>query len=249
MDFKNQEQLRPEIKDTVLAHSRQLAEILGDGLRSIVVYGSALGQNFVPGKSNINILLILKQIDVSLMKKCLKLVGNGERKRIVAPLMLTQQHINSSLDVFPIEFSEIRDNHLTIYGDELLNDLPITKQHLRLQCEREIKGKLIHLRQGFLESSLRGNSLKLLLEDSMRAVLPMMRAALRMRDKTPPIAGVDVIGDLCREFPLDENTFINIFRLKEQKKSPPQEDLENLLANYLIQLQKLAQIIDQMEVN
>ncbi len=58
MEFKNQEQLRPEVKDVLLTHASQLGEALGENLLSIVVYGSALGKNFIPGKSNINILLI-----------------------------------------------------------------------------------------------------------------------------------------------------------------------------------------------
>ncbi len=248
MEFKNQEKLRPEVKDVLLAHAGQLGEALGENLLSIVVYGSAMGKNFIPGKSNINILLVLKEIDVGVLKNCLKLVAGGQKKNIVAPLMFTPRHIESSLDVFPIEFAEISDNHLTIYGEELLDNLKIEKKHLRLQCEREIKGKLIRLRQGYLESALKGNSLKILLEDSLRAILPIMRAALRLRDGTPPIEHTEIIAALSREFPLDKGIFLQVLSLKAQKKSPPQAELEALLANYLLQLQKLAQLVDQMEV-
>jgi len=123
MEFKNQEQLASEAKEKILAHAAKLGEAVGDNLISVVVFGSVLGKNFVPGKSNINILLIVKQIDVSVLKSCLKLVEKGYKQDFVAPLMFTRQHIESSLDVFPIEFLEISDNHLTIYGEELLNDL------------------------------------------------------------------------------------------------------------------------------
>ena len=248
MEFKNQEHLPAQLKDKISAQAGRFREALGGNLLSIAVYGSALGTNFIPGKSNINLLLILEHIDVAVLKSCLKLVEKGQKENFVAPLMFTPQHIDSSLDVFPIEFSEISDNHLTIYGEELLENLKIEKKHLRLQCEREIKGKLIHLRQGYLESSLRGNSLKMLLENSLRAVLPLLRAALRLRDVAPPVEHGALLESVCRHFPLDGKLFSQLLRLKEQKKSPPQQELESLLANYLIQLQKLAQLLDRMEV-
>lgn len=251
MEFKNQDNLRPDTKDKIVAYASQLQTALGENLLSIIVYGSVLKENFISGKSNINLLLILKQIDVATLKSCLDLVKNGQKNGFIAPLMLTPQHIISSLDVFPIEFSEIHDNHLAIYGDGLPPEIAtIDKNHLRLQCEREIKGKLIHLRQGYLETTLRGNSLKLLLEDSMRAILPLMRAVLRICCKqSPPVEGNQVITTLCNEFPLDQETFQRVLKLKTDNIRPPQTELETLLSKYLIQLQKLAQLVDQMQVD
>ncbi|MBI5788095.1 MAG: hypothetical protein HZA78_04480 [Candidatus Schekmanbacteria bacterium] len=249
MEFINQERLPAAVQKSIIIYGKELVKLLEDNILSIVVCGDVLEAGFVPGKTNINLILILRQIDVTVMRRCLRLVSQGQGKRIVAPLMLTLQHIETSLDTFPLEFSAIKDNHLTIYGKDLLNDLKIEKSDLRLQCEREIKGKLIHLRQGYLESVLKGNSLKTLLEISLFAILPILRGALRLCcTDAPPAENSAVIKMLSEKMPLDAELFMAVLRLREQKKSPPQTELETLLANYLIQLQKLAHLIDQMEV-
>ena len=67
------------------------------------------------------------------------------------PLVLTPAYIRSSVDVFPIEFLDIKENSILLTGVDLLKEIAIDLSRLREQCEREIKGQLVRFRGSFLE--------------------------------------------------------------------------------------------------
>ena len=60
----NLAQLRSEIHETVRSFAEQLTEKLGENLKSITIVGSSLTGDFVPGKSDINSVLVLAKQDL-----------------------------------------------------------------------------------------------------------------------------------------------------------------------------------------
>ena len=66
-------------------------------------------------------------------------------------MFLTRDYVLNSLDVFPIEFSEIKDQYKVIFGDDIFKDVEIPSKDVRLLCEQQVKGKLLHLRQAYVE--------------------------------------------------------------------------------------------------
>ena len=68
------------------------------------------------------------------------------------PRFFTTELMNQSSDVFPIEFLDIRTTHVILHGTDPLADLEIRRDHLRLQCERELREKLMRLREGYVEA-------------------------------------------------------------------------------------------------
>src|SRR5437667_194921 len=81
----------------------------------------------------------------------LDLVKWGRKHRISTPLFMTKEYVLHSTDVFPIEFTEIKERHRIIFGEDIFKDLDIPFKDMRLLCEQQIKGKLLHLRQAYLE--------------------------------------------------------------------------------------------------
>ena len=60
---------------------------------------------------------------------------------ISAPLIMTPDYIQKSLDVFPVEFLNFRLIHHTLLGKDILGELEIDRGNMQRQCEREIKGE------------------------------------------------------------------------------------------------------------
>jgi hypothetical protein len=247
-ELKQLEKLVPEAAQAVEDYGRRLLAVSEENLVSLVVYGSATGSDFIPGRSNINLLVVLKQLGFGELSAYVKLVVKGQKKRIVAPLFLTKEHIQSSLDVFPIEFWEMKDNHLIIYGEDVFENITIKPADLRLQCEREIKSRLIRIRQAYLEVGQKAAGLKGLLEDSLTSILPIIRNVIRLKGRTPAIKKDDIINELSNEFNLPVDSFRQILKLKAQKKIPGKEELEAILGDYMRQVQQLATVVDQLQV-
>ncbi len=141
--FTNLERLPISISNRVKSYLEKLVDLYQDKILSIAVYGSVAAGDFVPKVSDVNMVIIFDRLEFTDFKKGLKLINRGIKNRISAPLFLTKEYIQRSLDVFPAEFLEMKDNHINLYGEDLLSSLNIDESNLRLYCEQQLKGKLI----------------------------------------------------------------------------------------------------------
>ena len=66
---------------------------------------------------------------------------------------MTPGYIKASLDTFPLEFIEIHQCHITLFGHDHFETLSFNDVDVRLQCERELKTILIAMRQGLLAAA------------------------------------------------------------------------------------------------
>src|SRR4030067_1600586 len=122
-----------------------------DNVISVYLYGGAAGKGYAPERSNLNTLIVLKKIEIDALTGFARIYKKGAKVRVVAPLVLTPAYIRSSVDVFPIEFLDIKENSILLTGEDLLNGVAREISCLRDQCEREIKGHLVRFRGSFLE--------------------------------------------------------------------------------------------------
>lgn len=194
----------------------------------------------------IKLLVILKEISFEKLKLNLDLVNKAKRKGIVVPLFLTINHINSSSDVFPIEFWDMKDRHVTIYGQDILKDIKIEDMNLRLQCEQEIKGKLIKLRQTYLQIGLRKKEIKRLIYESFQSFIPVFRNMIRLKAIDVPKISKEVLSIFEKEFDIDISVFYKIMSLefKQLKGS----ELEDFFSKYIKVIEEIGRIVDKLKI-
>jgi len=248
IELKNLDTLSPDIQPAVSWYSRSMLDLHQKNLRSILVYGSAAGADYIPKRSNINLMVIFENISFSVLKSSLKLIASGRKKRILAPLFLTEEHIASSCDTFPIEFLDIKEKHITLYGPDIFQKLKIEQSNLRLQCEQEIKGKLIRLRQSYLEMGMSKKPLEHLLIHSLTALIPAFRSIIRLKGDLPSQSREGIIREIAEGFQLQSEVFIKVLNLKEGKIGFKKSDLEKIMDDYLANLHELAKKIDDLPV-
>ncbi len=85
-----------------------------------------------------------------------------------------------------MEFLNFREGHVRVFGKDVLGELAFDKRSIRLQCERELKGKLLLLREAYLDSEGRKRGLGQVASASLTAFLSLFRALLFLRDKRFP---------------------------------------------------------------
>ncbi len=244
-ELVNLGKLNSHVRKVVAHFCQAMIGLHGDNLKSISLYGSAVGEDFIPKESNVNLLFIMERIDSPDLKKSLQLVRQGRRKGIV-PLLLTSQHMKSSTDTFPIEFLEMKENHIVLYGKDILGELKVNSRNVRLQCEQQLKGGLIRLYQVYLEIGMREKRIRSLLINSLTSFIPIFRSLLRLKGKVLPVKKKDIISDLEREFSINGNIFLKVLQMKEGGKV--EGNLEKLFGDYLQEIEKLCIICDRMEV-
>jgi len=243
--FKNLDKIPEKLRKRFTAYLENLLKLHGDNIKSIIIYGSTASGEYIHGKSDVNLLIVCEQLGFQHLKKSIKLIHSGRKKGITAPLFLTIEHINTSQDVFPIEFLEIKDNHLTVYGDDPFEKLDINTEQLRLECEEQIKGKLIRLRGAYLETGGSPRALRDLLISSFTSILPPIRNTLRVMGETPPIGKKELIDVAAEKLGISKEVFQNVLALKAGKRIKASE-LEKLFEDYMQEVTKLASFVDKL---
>ena len=245
-DLKNLDQLPEEVRKKFSPYVKGLLDLYPTQIIAAAVVGSAAGKNYIAGVSDVNSLFIFKEMDFVLLKLALKIVFSGFRQKISAPLFLTKAYIEDSLDVFPVEFLDMKENHVLVYGEDILGKLTISDKHLRLFCEQQIKGKLVRISQAYLEVGLRVKEMEKLLEGSLNALMPIFRNLIRLKKKTPAVDKIKILEQLCQEFSLAKSALVPIYEHRSLIKKISPRDIEGTLEKFLQELEKLSQAVNAL---
>ena len=132
----------PLVRPVVENFIRDIVAELGANLESMALTGSVLTKDFLPQSSDINSVVVLKEMDFKVLDGLSVLGRKYRKKRIRAPLLMTPEYISRSLDVFPVEFLDIKVLHRTVYGPDIFSDLKVDRPMLKLQCFRTLKSSL-----------------------------------------------------------------------------------------------------------
>jgi hypothetical protein len=218
--------------------------VFGDDLVSILLYGSAAGPGFRPGKSDINFMVVLTEAGIDHLDRAFDSVAKWRKRAVAVPLFLTETYLGSSLDVFPIEYLSFQRKYVVVYGKDVLNELVFDPELLRLQCEREIKGKLLILREAFLETSGRAKDLRAVMTRSIEAFVAVFEALLYLGGEAIPEDKRDIIRSACKTFERNEGVFERLLDVKEDRIGLSQNELLELFKDYLREVRELSKQVD-----
>lgn len=238
--------LPPIVADKIAPMLNDLLEHKAAGIHSIHVVGSAVIPDYDEKKSDINSVVVLHQMDLAFIEFLAPLGKKYGKKKIAAPLVMTPLYIKDSLDAFPVEFLDFKLIHKTVYGQDLFADLQILSSNLRLQCEREIKTKQIHLRQGYISSLGKKELLTALLVKSFTGSMALFRAIISLLGKEPPIPRQQVIRLFHETTGLDTAVFEQILLLKSGSVKLSEQDLRSLFEQYYNTLEAFGKTINAL---
>jgi hypothetical protein len=166
-----------------------LARAFADRLQVVVAYRPASAGS---GDPSIHTLALADRVTTADLSALLTLVPAWHKAKLATPLLLGREEFERTLDVFPMEYQSILSDHVLIRGT-WPEGLQVGVADLRRACERQIKGHLIHLREGFLETHGRPGAVTGLL----RASVAPFRTALRQFARTEGAPAAND-GDLTR---------------------------------------------------
>ena len=240
------------IKDEALTKFKPFLKVVldkyKDKIHSIHITGSALTEDFNPNTSDVNSVLVLKEMDLKFLEDFAPLGKKFGKKQVASPLIMTPGYILKSLDVFPIEFLTINILHKTVFGEDIFDDLEINNSDLRYQCERELKVKLIEIRQGYLSSL--GNR-KFLADgfiSSFSGYIPLFRGIIVLLGKTPPKENEGVLATLQDVSGVYLDVFKTVLKSKKDKTKLSIEILNSIFEDYYKAIEQLGNITDEIKI-
>jgi hypothetical protein len=227
--------------------TEQLRTLCGERLLCVALYGSGVGDEYVEASSDLNLVVVLTHIDRATMIALRAQAKRWRERRVATPLVLEENFLHAAADVFPIELHDIKDAHRLLAGTDVFATLAIRDDNLRYQCEHEARGKLLRLRQLYLEIGDDHERLRELMLDSVKTFLIVMRAAVRMRGGAPRVSYQETLDRFCQDFSVSMPVMAQLLRVKLAKESLP-ANAEEVFHTYVDEVERLVQAIDQMKV-
>lgn len=169
------------MREAVAEYAQLLRTLAGNNAKSLSLFGAIAAGSFDATRETARSVLVLDHPDLAMLRRLAEHGPRLGKMRIAAPLIMTPQYIKSSLDTFPLEFLEIHQAHITIFGDDPFAGLDFVAAHVRLQCERELKTMKLGMHQGLLAAAGSEKFIAALESDVSEALMRTLRGLLWLK--------------------------------------------------------------------
>ncbi len=221
---------------------------LGADIQSLVLYGSLVRGEYVSGRSNINLMFVMNGLSVDLLQRAGGLQRKWAKEQIVAPLMLTTEDLPSFFEVFPLEFLDISGDHRVLEGPDPFRGCLINNQTLFVQCEQEIRGNLLRVRQRYVEGWGRIEAVHALLPISLTTIVPCLRGLYRLLGHPSRGTAEAVLNQMPKNLGMDPGALHEVWLLKRGHSTPGQKEWPRLMARYLATLSELVGRVNTLKL-
>ena len=164
------------------------------------------------------------------------------KKLDIIPIIFTQEEIRNAIDVFPVEFLNIKRHHKLLYGEDILKNIDISKVDLKRQLEFEFRSKLVHLRQSYMQSS-KEEDLEDIILNAVPTLAPIIGALMYLKDvetKYDP----DIIKIMVG---IDTKIIMDIYKIRTGK-TKFEKDKNKYIERLINILGHVEDLVDKIEV-
>jgi hypothetical protein len=210
--------------------------------------GSVLTQGFDAAHSEVNVLVVSRHLSSATLDAVAGAIHERKQAPHFAPLFMTERQIEKSLDSFPIEWTEIQEQHLLIEGHDVLGNLQVPRTYLRLQCEHELRAKLILLRQSYVLSGARADRLEPVLRSTASGFSTLFRTLLRLAGESPPADNAQVVERVADVHGLHAEGLLGAYLVRVGPRRYKGHEVVSIYRKFLIEIERLVGVIDGMQV-
>lgn len=238
----------PSKKDPVeiaTGFANDLKGAFGKDLQSVLLVGSAVRGDFISGKSDVNTLVILSQEGMDWLEKTYPLLRRWQRKGLAVPHFMMPDAVTRALDSYPLEFLDFKTFHRVIMGPDILADITIPPNPLRLQIERELRGKLFLLRQIFASQAGQIKQLQAALKRSVSVFTAVFQGMLELTSHSIPSDRVTLFREAATVVGCSDRVFQQILEVREGKGT---KNLRVIFKDLLREMGPLVRWIDSFQV-
>lgn len=212
---------------------------------SAILYGSAARGDYFPGWSDINLLLVTDALGPQILRGLGRAVGEWRKTSIEPPLLITRSEWARASDVFPIEITDMRAARRVLRGQDPLAGLEVSPADLRAELERELRGKLLRLRQGYAARSGDESALGDLAARSASTVLVLLRGILTLQGRPVPSDPLQVASATAAIMGIEGEAFLGVVRHRGQ---PGWRCGGSEFEAYLDAMARAAAFVDQLKI-
>jgi hypothetical protein len=240
------EGLPDDTQKLLQTYVKDVKGVFGEQLEGMLLYGSAVRGEFLPGRSNLNILLLVSSYDSAVLKQYSALHRHWSKEQIVVPLFMTEEELRMSAAVFPLEFLEIQEQHRVLGGRDPFIGFHVKTDRLREAVVQGLTSNVLRLRQRYAEGGGSDDATLILLPLSITSTLPLLRGVQRLLGR-PVLSHSDaVIKDVAEQLKLDLQDLLDVWLLKRGQISPGPREVPRFFDRYLQTATLLTRAVEQL---
>jgi len=236
----NTEKLLAQLVERLLkAYSRDL--------RAVILYGSAATGDFHEKHSDLNVLCVLRELDVARLEKSEPVANWWRALGNPAPLLLSEGELEHSSDSFAVEFLDIQAEHKLLYGDDLVSRLTVDPAYHRVQVEHELRAKLLTLRHRYLGIYRDHKAVLKLMQDALPSFSTLFRHALILAGERPSLRKREIVQGASERFGFDPAPFLAAVEMRRGELRPGGVDARATFQAYYQGIARVIEAVDAMQ--
>jgi hypothetical protein len=217
---------------------------LGAGY-SALLYGSAARGDFIPGRSDINLMLVLDQVTPPTLRSLGRAFTAWRKSVPEPPLLVSRTEWGRATDAFPIEITDMTLSYQVLRGPDPLEGVQVDRTDLRKALEREFRGKLLRLRQGYATYAPEPGALGSLGLQSAATILVLLRGMLTVIGTPVHTAATELVTAAAAAVGFDPGDVLHVVEHRADREwrcGAPEFE------NYMNAVEQTARFVDQLQL-
>lgn len=221
-----------------------LGRACGERLLAVALTGEAASAGYRPGQTSLSLAVVVDNVESEILDAVRPLVRRWRGTRVATPLVLDPLYLETSRDVFPLEFLDLLDRHRLLAGRiDPFADINIARAHLRIELEEQLRGKMLHLWQMYLETH-RASRLARVLLDTLPHFYILMRGMLFLREEDRPTDPLELVTAVEATYRLALPSFRELEASRAAGSGVRRSTAAPLFARYLDEVSRLVRVVD-----
>lgn len=236
-----------EIRARISDLCKELGAAAGANLRGLIVYGGLARGRYRPGKSDINLVVLIDDASTESLAAIAPALRAAWRAVRVEPFIIKASEAGRLAETFPTKLLDIQTHHVVLMGEDPFTGINVSRKLIRLRIEQSLTNLALRLRRRYVSIFDDPRSLALALEQQAVPLKVEFAALLQLAGKgeLSESTSAAVLEAAAAEFDLDREALLSMAALRRDAPTP--EDLQALYNRALATIARAAEIVSRME--
>lgn len=225
----------------------ELEDIMPQRIRAVYIYGSGARDLNKENLTNLDLVVVVDDLSGEDIFLCSKASNKWARKKKnKTPIFLDYDEWMSTADVYPMEYSEMKDCSFKVRGENILSSLKINKFDLKTQCKQETRKFLMMCRNLYIQTAHLNYDLSNSICALVSLFMVIFRTLLRLSRIEVPKDDREIIFIVCELAGLLPEQFIYLLHCKNTNCKLVKNKAVVLLSELHDETTKLLEYIEQL---
>jgi hypothetical protein len=239
-----------DVLDAIARYRDLLQKADGENLHSLILYGGLARGRYRAGRSDINIIIVIKDDSLSCLAAIAPILRDAWREIRLEPFILTVADVPRAAHAFAPKIMDIKRSHVVLFGDDPFAHVSIDRRDVARRVEQELRNLSMRLRRRFVVVHDDALMLRDALNDAAVTLRVDFNAMLDLAGESLPAEdhSAEVFSLAARRFKLDSAVLARLADVRNsQITGRNTTDLAALLASVIELTSRAADAAAQLE--